>query len=132
MLMLAALLVPTAAHAGWLEDSWSDETTSRIGSPAITVHGDGSVAVVLQSELLSRHGLDASVAAKLFLEHYGPRQCSDLLDLNVAHQSLRVDLYVERSDATLSTVDRQHLSLTIDYAPSRHIRCVDPDPDLVS
>jgi hypothetical protein len=132
MVLLAALVLPTAAHAGWVEESWSDELTSRIGSPAITIHGDGTVAVVLQSEMLSQYGLDAQVAAETFLEHYGPRQCSDLLDLNAPHQSLRLDVYVARIDGVRSVVNPEPVTLTIDYAPSRNINCVDPDADLIS
>jgi hypothetical protein len=132
MLMLAALALPTAAHAGWVEESWSDELTSRIGSPAITIHGDGTVAVVVQGELLSQYGLAATVAAQTLLEHYGPRQCSDLLDLNVAHDGLQLEVYVARIDGVRSVVDAEPTTLTIDYAPSRTVRCVDPDADLIS
>jgi hypothetical protein len=132
-MLAAALFFPTAAHAGWLEDSWSDETTSRIGTPAITVHGDGTVAVVLQCEILSLNGVESAVAAESFLEHYGPKQCSDLLVLIVAHQSLRIEVYLETSDGEQSTtVQGEPLSLTIDYVPSRRISCVYPDVDLIS
>ena len=66
LVMIAALLAPGIAQAGWPEDTWSEETTRWTGSPAIAVHADGSVAVVLQSELLSLHRLDTSAAAKAF------------------------------------------------------------------
>jgi hypothetical protein len=97
------------------------------------VHGDGTFAVVLQSEIVSLNGLETAVAAETFLEHYGPKQCSDLLDLNVAHKSLRIEVYLETSDGEQSTtVQGEPLTLTIDYVPSRRISCVYPDVDLIS
>jgi hypothetical protein len=130
--MLTALLLPAVAHAGWVEDSWSDEAIGRIGSPAITIRGDRTVAVVLQSEMLSQYGLDGPAAAETFLEHYGPRQCSDLLDLTVAHQRLQLEIHLARIDGMRSVVDAEPTTLTIDYAPSQTVRCVNPDPDPVS
>ncbi len=131
-LALLACLVPTCAQAGWVEDIWNDEVITQAGSPAITINADGSVAVVLQQEFLDRAGLDAADAAKMLLQHFGPRQCSHLLDLNRPHPGLVVNVYLESGDGERTVVGTRSMRLTIDYVPSRQIRCVAPGADMVS
>ncbi|MBX6322990.1 MAG: hypothetical protein IRY94_14265 [Rhodospirillaceae bacterium] len=131
-LALLACLVPTCAQAGWVDDIWTDEVTRSTGSPAITINADGSVAVVLQQEFLDRAGLDVTDAARAFLQHFGPRQCSHLLDLNRPHPGLVVNVYLESGNGERTVVGTRSMRLTIDYVPSRQVRCVTPGGDLVS
>jgi hypothetical protein len=162
-LVAATLSVP--AHADWLAGAWPADSQARNGSPAITLNRSGMVALVLPEGVLAQaqaEGVSTESAVRAFLARYAPRLCSGLIDMNVPHGALRVDLMIQRpvsldemdgatqEDAaaalnqSLTTakpgvvphidnafvVDRKRLTVSIDYAPDRAVRCIEP-PDVI-
>jgi len=153
---LAVLLASGPVRADWLADAWSDQSVRRNGSPAITI-GRNSIHVVLPEHTLRQahaEGMTTERAVGDFLEKYGQR-CSGLLDLNARHAALKVKLslqtrssfddipdgdavlaemkaeflkrYSDRGSPVLFTVAPDHVELTIDYVPTRQVRCVAPE-----
>ena len=125
------------------------------GTPAITFHADSVYVVFPIATLLQAHveGITTEDAVRAFLERYGQR-CSNLIDLNAPHSSLRVRLSLQ-SPADLGDIDQEdevlfsfrsvylkekldpdvpslftvspdHLDLTINYVPTRQVHCVSP------
>ena len=162
-LVAAAVAVP--AHADWLAGAWPADSQAPNGSPAITLNRSGAVAVVLPDAVLAQaqaEGVSTEGAVRAFLGRYAARLCSGLIDMNVPHPTLQVDLVIQRpvsldemdaatqDDAaaalnqslttakpgtaphvdTAFVVDRKRLTLSIDYAPDRASRCIDP-PDVI-
>ena len=155
-LALAILAGSGPARADWLGDAWSEQAVRRNGSPAITI-GRNSIHVVLPEPTLRQahaEGMTTERALGQFLEKYGQR-CSGLLNLNERHASLKVKLslqtptsfddipdgdevltemkaeflkrYSDRGSPALFTVAPEHIELTIDYVPTRQVRCVAPE-----
>ena len=164
-LVAATMAVP--AHADWLAGAWPADSQARNGSPAITLNRSGAVALVLPEGVLAQalaEGVSTESAVRAFLARYAPRLCSGLIDMNVPHQALRVDLMIQRpvsleemdgatqEDAAAAlnqsltstsakpgvvphidkafVVDRKRLTVSIDYAPDRAVRCIEP-PDVL-
>jgi hypothetical protein len=162
-LVAAAVAVP--AHADWLAGAWPTDSQAPNGSPAITLNRSGAVALVLPDWVLAQaqaEGVSTESAVRAFLGRYAARLCSGLLDMNVPHRALQVDLTIQRpvslgemdaatqDDAAAalnqsltsarpgavphidnaSVVDRERLTLSIDYAPDRAARCIEP-PDVI-
>jgi hypothetical protein len=97
--VLLALGLVNPANADWLAEAWPDDASPRHGTPAITIIGTGAVSVVLPAEVLAdapAAGLSTEAAVSAFLGRYAPRMCSSLIDMNVPHQKLKVDLRVQR------------------------------------
>jgi hypothetical protein len=83
------------AEADWLGDAWSGESSTRHGSPSITIGAAGEVSVALPGAVLQEaHAAGATTegALRAFLGKYGPRLCSQLLDLNIPQKNLKVEL----------------------------------------
>jgi len=147
------------AQANWLDDAWSDDSVRMHGNPAITIRGD-FIHVVLPSATLQQaydEGIATEELLRDFLERYGQR-CSDLIDLNVPHPHLKVKLSLRRqapfdeipendevltrlrtaylkqhiahSIPLLLTVSPVHFDFTINYVPTRQVRCVAPEVGL--
>jgi hypothetical protein len=96
---LPALALVNPANADWLAEAWPDDASPRHGNPAITIVATGAVSVVLPAEVLADApvaGLTTEGAVGAFLGRYAPRMCSSLLDMNVPHPNLKVDLRVQR------------------------------------
>jgi hypothetical protein len=159
-LALLAVSVVNPAGADWLADAWSGDQN---GTPAINFNTTGPVTVVLPEGVLAQAratGLSIEGAVSAFLGRYAPPMCSTLIDMNVPHSNLKVDLLVEHpvalNDADAAThedaaaalnhalksqptgsvpriarafvVDREPLSLSIDYVPDHKAHCVE-SPD---
>jgi hypothetical protein len=95
-LALLAVSVVNPAGADWLADAWSNHEN---GTPAINFSGTGVVTIVLPEELLAQAratGLSTEGAVSAFLGRYAPHMCSSLIDMNVPHANLKVDLLLER------------------------------------
>jgi hypothetical protein len=156
---LTALVLATAvgtgvARADWLGDTWSKESVMN-GDPAIGIT-DSVIRVVLPSATLDQayaEGLSTEDVLGAFLDRYGQR-CSHLIDLNVPHRDLKVELWLQNrtrledvsnkddvlaalrdayraqrpDDETplLFVVSPVHFDYTIDYVPARRVRCVAP------
>ena len=162
-LVAAAVAVP--AHADWLAGAWPTDSQALNGSPAITLNRSGVVALVLPDGVLAQaqaEGVNTEGAVRAFLGRYAARLCSGLLDMNVPHRALQVELMIQRpvslddmdgatqEDAAAAlnqsltsakpgavphidsafVVDRQRLTISIDYAPDRAVRCIEP-PDVI-
>jgi hypothetical protein len=157
-LALLAVSVVNPAGADWLADAWSNH---EIGTPAINFSGTGVVTVVLPEEVLAQAhatGLSTEGAVSAFLGRYAPPICSSLINMNVPHANLKVDIFLEHpvalKDADAATqedaadalnralesrptgsvpriqrlfvVDRDPLSLSVDYTPDHPVHCVEP------
>jgi len=93
--LLTAVSVVNPAGAGWLADAWSGHTS---GVPAINFTATGAVGVVLPEDVLAQAratGLSVEGAVSVFLGRYAPPVCSSLIDMNVPHPHLKVDLRIE-------------------------------------
>ena len=94
-LALLAVSVVDPAGADWLADAWSGHQN---GTPAINFNATGPVTVVLPEEVLAQaraSGLSVEGAVSAFLGRYAPSVCSTLIDMNVPHADLKVDLLIE-------------------------------------
>jgi hypothetical protein len=155
MVMFAMLMSPLIARADWLDDAWSTESVQTNGSPAITIRMD-TVHIVLPAAVLRKaHDAGATIeqAINAFLGRYAPR-CSDLLNFNLPHLGLKVELslqnrvpFEEKSDdmprllgesdlapsvndePRLFVASPEHFDLTIDYAPTHQVHCIVPNDE---
>ena len=155
LLAVALTLLASPARADWLERAWDGEATARTGAPAITLSGSGVLLVLPEATLAEARaaGVDTRQAVQLFVRRYA-QHCSELLDLDHAHQSVRVTLFTSKpvaledaSDATqaqilealksragktlpkvetLFVVSPEHRDMVIDYVPARKASCVRP------
>jgi hypothetical protein len=94
-LVLLAVSVVSPAGADWLGDAWSNHEN---GTPAINFNAKGAVTIVLPEGVLTQAratGLSVEGAVSAFLGRYAPSLCSTLIDMNVPHSNLKVDLMVE-------------------------------------
>jgi len=94
-LALLTVSVVNPARADWLGDAWSNREN---GTPAINFNAKGVVSVVLPEEVLSQAhatGLSTEGAVGAFLGRYAPSLCSTLVDMNVPHSNLKVELQLE-------------------------------------
>jgi hypothetical protein len=154
---LATFVGTGIAHANWLDDAWSEKSVRMNGSPAITIRGDSIYVVLPTATLLQAHdeGVATRDALRDFLERYGQR-CSKSVDLNVANPNLIVVLSLQspsrfenvsenveltalrnaylkfgvKNDLPLLfTVSHSKIEYSINYVPTRRVRCVAPgDP----
>lgn len=150
IILLAAIMLPAIARADWLDEVWSEESVRTNGSPAITIRRD-AVDVVLPVAILRKardEGVTLANVINAFLDRYGPH-CSDLLSFNLPRPGLKVQLSLQSevpsesqsndmlrfrkesnlvpsvsNRARLFTVSPEHFDLSIDYVPTRHVRCV--------
>jgi hypothetical protein len=98
-LVLLTVAVVDPAGADWLSEVWS---SAKHGTPAISFNITGVVTVVLPEEVLEQAratGLSTENAVGAFLGRYAPPMCSTLVDMNVPHSNLKVDLLLERAVA---------------------------------
>jgi len=94
-LALVAVSVVNPAGADWLADAWSNH---KSGTPAINFNATGTITVVLPEEVLAQAratGLSIEGAVNALLGRYAPPMCSSLIDMNVPHANLKVDLLIE-------------------------------------
>jgi hypothetical protein len=94
-LALIAVSVVNPARADWLSEAWSNHDN---GTAAINFDAKGAVTVVLPEEVLVQAratGLSVEGAVSAFLGRYAPPLCSTLIDMNVPHANLKVDLLIE-------------------------------------
>jgi hypothetical protein len=97
-LALLAVSVVNPAGADWLADAWSSHEN---GTPAINLNATG-VTVILPEAMLAQAratGLSIEGAVSAFLGRYAPPLCSTLIDMNVPHANLKVDLLIEHAVA---------------------------------
>lgn len=109
-LALLTISVVNPAGADWLADAWSNP---KNGTPAISFNAAGVVSVVLPEEVLAQAqatGLNTEGAVSAFLGRYAPPMCSSLIDMNVPHSHLKVDLLIQHAiglgDADTSTQEQ--------------------------
>jgi hypothetical protein len=133
-LPLLALLVANPARADWLTDAWSDGPNAKRGNPAITSNSTGVVTVVLPEAMLAQAqaaGLSPEGAVVAFLGRYAPAMCSSMINMNVPHSHLKVDLLVERPvalrDADAETQDEAAAALNqaLKFPTTRSIPHID-------
>ena len=155
MVALSALLGTDPARADWVEDAWSEDSVRMNGNPAVSI-SRGAVHVVLPAMSLHQayeEGLTTRQILRAFLDRHAQR-CSDVLDLNVPHPNLRVALSLQgrmsfddipEQDEVLTalkevyrkqgssagapmlfTVSPVQFELSIDYVPTRRVRCILP------
>jgi hypothetical protein len=123
----------STAHAGELpKDVWADKNPYG-GLPSITVNRDTGVSITLQEDaIIAAGGGDAGALAKDFLEHFGPKMCSEIIDFNKEHKGLTVRLGVQAEIRGpwrdhFYAVGSNYATAVIDYAaPKRPVHCVDP------
>jgi hypothetical protein len=154
-LVAALLLAAGPARADWLERAWDAASAAKNGAPAVTLTQSGILLVLPEATLAEAHaaGVETPQAVQLFLRRYG-QHCSAVLDLDRAHENIRVKLFTLRPvpleeaservqgevlDALKSAgskhfprvrdlfvADDQPSELTIDYKPERKANCVRP------
>jgi hypothetical protein len=146
------------ARADWVDDAWSEDSVRKHGNPAVSISGD-TIYVVLPAATLHQAyeaGVTTEDALRAFLDRHGQR-CSDLVDLNVPHPNLKVTLLLQdwtafedgpEGDDVLSALKRAYLKyqadnsipllfttspvtfeFSINYMPTRQVRCVAPNDD---
>jgi hypothetical protein len=127
--VLAAMLLLTApARADWL--TWDDDMPN--GNPAITYNANGDIAVTMSSKTLlgaRASGLKVEQVVAKFLGRYAPGMCSNLVDMNKAHQNLKVELFLQHPDPNvdqLFVVEKTGHEMQIDYIPEKPAKCVEP------
>jgi hypothetical protein len=125
------------AKADWLDDAWSETSSAEHGHPSITV-GQGGVSIVLPRAVLDEAqaaGATAEGALRDFLGKYGPRLCSQLLDLNTAQKNLKVAMRVLEAPSQgfgAFFVSPVRTDFVLDYAPTNTVGCIIPGEDPVS
>jgi hypothetical protein len=114
-LALLAVSAVNPAGADWLADAWSSR---EHGTPAINFNATGAVTVILPEEVLAQAratGLSTEGAVSAFLGRYAPSMCSTLIDMNVPHANLKVDLLIEHpvalNDADAATQEEAAAAL---------------------
>jgi hypothetical protein len=158
MVALGTLVGTGIAQADWVDDAWSEDSVRINGNPAVTISGD-AIYVVLPAATLHQAydaGVTTEDALRVFLDRHGQR-CSDLIDLNVPHPNLNVTLSlqgwipfedIQEGDEVLSTLENAYLKyhsddsipllftsspvkfkFSINYVPTRQVRCVAPKDD---
>jgi hypothetical protein len=153
-----AFLGTDAAQADWLDDVWSEDSVRTNGNPAASI-SDDTVYVVLPVASLHQayeQGLTTEEALHDFLNRHGQR-CSSLIYLNVPHPNLKVMLslqartsfegvweedkvltrlttayvkyHADDSYPLLFTISPVKFEYSINYVPTRQVRCVAPKDD---
>jgi len=143
------------AHADWIDDAWSEDSARVNGNPAVSISGD-TIYLALPSATLQQAydaGLSTKDALHRFLDRHGQR-CSQLIDLNFPHPHLRVMLslqdgtpfenlpegdevlgalkraylryHTDGSSPLLFTVSPVKFEFSINYVPTRRVRCIAP------
>jgi hypothetical protein len=118
-LLMVTLVNP--ARADWLARAWPENTVPKDGNPAITFSATGTITVVLPEAVLSEAraaGLSTERAVGAFLARYAPKTCSSLLDMNVPHTNLKVELLIQRPVAPddIDGATQEEAAATLNHA----------------
>jgi hypothetical protein len=127
-----ATVLNSACLAAGVDDAWNPKTTSLHGNPSITVGPNETLSVVLPRSVLQEskeNGFSTQPALLTFLQRYGPRLCSHLLDLYTPHKNLKVELHVlERAskEDQMLVVSPEHEDFVLDDSVANSVHCVGP------
>jgi hypothetical protein len=155
----AAMIIALPARAGWLEHAASDEMIDVAGMLAVTLNDAGVLLEVPEAVMQEAQaaGVGVAEAARLLVQRHGPR-CSDVLDLNLPHAHLRVQVFLQRPVAledagdrvqgeildalktakakrlphvnSLFVVAQEGAEVFIDYVPGAKATCVQPGAEV--
>ena len=131
LLTLLSITFPlNLANANWAEDVWGERQTIEDGNPSITQNAEDGILITLPPKALDRahaEGMSTEEAATKFLARYGPKHCSDVVDLTKPQAKMRVRLRLQ-TDASapgLKGVGSETIELVIDHVPWKRTGCSD-------
>lgn len=146
LLVKAVIIVSfSSASADWIDDALRKEMVRLYGNPSITLHASEGVSITLPSETLAtalRSGLTTRQAVAQFLGRFGPKHCSDVIDMNIPHPNMKVEVRIlQEKPLRLSErlaglrkafevrVDEAATEVMIDYVPEKTAKCVSPSAE---
>ncbi|MBV9754330.1 MAG: hypothetical protein JO188_17560 [Hyphomicrobiales bacterium] len=133
---LMALVSSNAIGANDLDIAWGTNSSSADGNPSITIGPNRKLMVVLPKPVLQgaeSAGFSTQATVQSFLQKYGPRLCSQILDLNAPQKDLKIELRIldrESKESRLLVVSPEHEDFVLDYIPTNRVHCVAPSENV--